>query len=117
MITVVLLLRHSLICFLWRVVNFNSCIITEHQRDRNTMIINYGEQTQAQTGNPYTCFSCIIIIIIIIISHLSMSWVPLLYWGGLGLLRGPLLSLLCGDDGEASILRDCSSEIEREREF
>lgn len=32
-IAVFLLFRHSLMCFLWRVVNFNSCIITEHQRD------------------------------------------------------------------------------------
>lgn len=45
-------------------------------------------------------------IIIIIVSHLSISWVPLLYWGVLGLLLGPLLSLLCGDDEEASILND-----------
>lgn len=55
MITVVLLLRHSLICFLWRVVSFNSCIITEHQRNRNTVIRNCGKQTQAQSGNSYTC--------------------------------------------------------------
>lgn len=94
MATVFLLWRHSLMCFLWRVVKFNSCIITEHRQTDNQQWLDYYDiHTQGQTGN---------------ISHLSISWVPLLYWGGRGLLLWLLwlLWLLCGDDEEASILKD-----------
>lgn len=93
-------------CFLWRVVNFNSCIITEQQRDSQ-----HNDETTRMNRHE-TRLGTSTQINITIISHLSISWVPLLYWGGLGLHRAALQSLLCGDDEEASILKDFwSSQI------
>lgn len=109
-----LLLRLLLSCFLCTLVSLDSCIITEHQeRERlksqstsNTMM-NAHRLTwmypDMHTPSAPICVShshhnmnnCIII------SHLSISWVSLLYWVALGLFHSPpLLSLLCE---EASI--------------
>lgn len=104
-----LLLRHSLICFLWRLVSLDSCIITEHQetewwaKHKPTHTINYFI-SPFMPNHPHQNSNESII------SHLSMSWVSLLYRVALGLFHSPPPTLPCE---EASIcnLRDTQQTL------